>query len=419
MSKNEPNKETEQEETDKEKPGVFSRAWNYITSSRAAKFMGRMKDKVANSRLAGFITKVQNSKAYKVITSPAVSRVFSLGFSAVNITLAALTLSGVSIGIAAGFVLAPQIAIPLAVASIAAVAIGAAVDSYMVSRTRKLHSESKHLSRHRLAKDVQDQILTKDPKLAKVLGDKLYKPEREGKKSVKDRYASNASKTKSTAGAVALGVATTAIANTASLVEGIINRNPATIIKAVGSSTVGMGTSSYHNVTMSDKRREFREHIDKLRDQEDGPGYNNMRELKEAARKQKIQSLALRELVKDESYKSCTDDEIRRRFANIIEKIENTEKAIRSNYAITSVAKDFLKAHNPFSKYNNPEKLTTKLKTQELQITPKTGHGTITKKVKKAAHNLSDRVKDIKSKKKATRKTTQNRRSPSASGRQY
>lgn len=204
MSKNEPNKETEQEETDKEKPGVFSRAWNYITSSRAAKFMGRMKDKAANSRLAGFITKVQNSKAYKVITSPAVSRVFSLGFSAVSITLAALTLSGVSIGIAAGFVLAPQIAIPLAVASIAAVAIGAAVDSYMVSRTRKLHSESKHLSRHRLAKDVQDQILTKDPKLAKVLGDKLYKPEREGKKSVKDRYASNASKTKSTAGAVAL-----------------------------------------------------------------------------------------------------------------------------------------------------------------------------------------------------------------------
>ena len=191
------------------------------------------------------------------------------------------------------------------------------------------------------------------------------------------------------------------------------------IIGVVGFSTVGLGTSSYHNVTMSDKRREFREHIDKLRGQEDGPGYNNIRELKEAARKQKIQSLALQELVKDESYKNCTDEDIKKRFANIKEEIENTEKAIRSDYAITSVVKDFLRAHNPFSKYNDPNKLTTKLKTQELQITHETDHRTITKKVKKAARNLSDKVRKANGQRQVVRKVKQDSERPVPSGKRY
>ena len=100
-------KETSKEkESSKDNPGLLGKVW-------------------------GAISKVKNSKVVKVITSSAVSRGISITLAATGITLGVLALSGVSIGAAAGFVLAPQIAIPLAVASLGVVAIGAAVDTYM------------------------------------------------------------------------------------------------------------------------------------------------------------------------------------------------------------------------------------------------------------------------------------------------
>lgn len=336
----------------------------------------------------GVISKIQDNKFVKIITSSAVSRGISIAFAATGITLGALALSGVSIGAAAGFILAPQFAIPLAVASLGVVAIGAAIDTYMVRKTRQLHSENKHLSRHCLAKDAQDKILEQNPKLSKALEGELYSPEREGKKSITKRYLRDNPPTKSSlVGNIALNAAKVVAEAAVSLVEGIISRNPVKVVKVVASTTIGLGSEVSNTMSMSAKRNEFKNHIDSLRDRNDAPGYNNLKELKIAARKQKIQTLALQELVNDPNYKNYSDAQIKGKFKAIKEKIENTEKAIQSEYGIINVIKNFGRAHNPFSKYNNPEQLTTKVNSTEFNAS-KPKKKVISEKMKKAARKI-------------------------------
>lgn len=340
-------------------------------------------------RIWGAISKVKENKVVKVLTGSAVSRGVSIALAVTGITLGVLALSGVSIGAAAGFVLAPQVAIPLAVASLGVVAIGAAVDTYMVRKTRLLHSESKHLSRHCLAKDIQDKVLEQNPELSKALGAELYKSEREGKKSVDKRYLKEGkSKKRSLAANIALNISKNIAGGVVSVVEGVITRNPLKVVKAVAFTTIGVGSSVSGEMTMSQKRDEFRKHIDSLRDRNDAPGYNSLTELKMAARKQKIQTLALQELVKDPDYKNYSDEQIKEKFKAIREKIEGTEKAIQSRYRIVNLMRNFGRAHNPFSKYNNPEKLSTKVDDIRLKPKKQKKKKNISEKIKRAARKI-------------------------------
>ena len=139
---------------------------------------------------------------------------------------------------------------------------------------------------------------------------------------------------------------------------------------------------------MSQKRDEFRKHIDNLRDRNDAPGYNSLNELKVSARKQKIQTLALQELVKDPNYKNYSDKQIREKFKEIREKIEGTEKAIQSRYRIVNLMRNFGRAHNPFSKYNNPKKLTTKIGDIRLKPKKQKNKKNISEKIKRAARKI-------------------------------
>lgn len=340
-------------------------------------------------RIWGTISRVKDNKVVKILTGSAVSRGISVVLATTGITLGVLALSGVSLGAVAGFVLAPQIAIPFAVASLGVVAIGAVVDTYMVRKTRRLHSESKHLSRHCLAKDVQDKLLEKNPELSRVLEADLYKPEKAGKKSADKRYLKDGqSKKRSLAANIALNVFKSIAGGVVSVVEGVITRNPVKVIKAVAFTTIGVGSSVSGEMTMSQKRDEFRKHIDNLRDRNDAPGYNSLNELKVSARKQKIQTLALQELVKDPNYKNYSDKQIREKFKEIREKIEGTEKAIQSRYRIVNLMRNFGRAHNPFSKYNNPKKLTTKIGDIRLKPKKQKNKKNISEKIKRAARKI-------------------------------
>jgi hypothetical protein len=355
-----------------------------------------IKDRVFN-----FLSKVKKNPLVKILLSPLADRTMTLAFAATGITLGVLALSGVGIGAAAGFIAAPAIAIPLAVASIGTVAIAVGIDTLIVRRTRKLHNENKHLSRHRLAKDVQDKILAKDPKLAKALQGELYTPKREGKKSITNRLNSKKpSKLASLLPSVLVGGVQTIAKRVVPLTEAIITRNPLKILKVVALSAYGMSSVTSGNMTMSAKRDEFRNHIDKLRDKKDSPGYNNIKELKTSAREQKIQSLALQELVKDPAYPNYTDAQIREKFSGLKEKIQNTEKAVQSHYAITNIIKDLVIAHNPFSMYNDTEKLTTKLKSTELKVNA-SKKNILSKKITEVARKLGGKAINSKQKKKA------------------
>lgn len=340
------------------------------------------------------VERVKNSRAVKIITSPAFARGISIASALVGITVGVLSLSGVSLGGLAGAFLAPQVAIPLAVASLTVVGIGIAVDTYMVRRTRRLHSESKHLSRHCLAKDVQDKIFEKNPNLSKTLERELYKPERGDKKSLTERYCKENSLKNSLYSSVILNGLKSISGAVVSLVEGIISRNPVKVLSVVGYSTLGLSSSISNEVSMEEKRNEFKKHIDTLRDREDSPGYDNLTELKVSARTQKIQTLALQELVNEPDYAKYSDAQIRERFAVLKGKIEKTEKAIRSEYAVVKLIKNFAIAHNPFSKYNNIEKLTTKIEMSEIDIKLKQPKKKIiNEKIKKAARKINFKSK--------------------------
>ena len=349
-------------------------------------FLGRTGDSLL--KIKNVVERVKNSRAVKIITSPAVVRGISIASALAGITVGALSLSGVSVGGLAGVFLAPQIAIPLAVASLIAVGIGIAIDTYMVRRTRRLHSESRHLSRYCLA-DVQDKIFEQNPNLSKALEGELYKPERDGKKSLNKRYfKENSIKSSLYSSLVLSGIKVISEA-VVSLVEGIISRNPVKVLNIVGCSTIGLSSSMSNEISMEEKRNEFKKHIDTLRDRKDSPGYDNLTELKVSARKQKIQTLAMQKLVNEPDYANYSDVKIRESFAVLKEKIEKTEQAIRSEYTFVKVIKNFARAHNPFSKYNNVEKLTTKINMPELDVQLKQPKKKIiSEKIKKAATKI-------------------------------
>jgi hypothetical protein len=355
-------------------------------------------------KISQFGSKIANNKYVKILGSDAVSRVLSIGMAVGAITLGALALSGVSIGAAAGFILAPEITIPLAAASIGTIVVAAAIDTAVVGYTRNLHKENKYLTRHCISKDMQDKILAQNPKLNKALAGKLYSSKREEKSSIKNRYLNDSSKKKSLFLSIALNGVKVLGKRVISIVEGIITHNPIAILKSVAFGAINLHSETSHRISMEEKRNEFKANIDELRNRSDSPGYNNLKELKISARTQKIQTLALQELVKDPSYKFYSNNQIRRKFSSIKQKIENVEKAIQSEYAIVNLTKNFIKAHNPFSKYNNPNELTTEPKNTELKLNEqkselkKVEKKFIDKKIIKTSRNIfqDKKIKGVK-----------------------
>lgn len=117
---------------------------------------------------------------------------------------------------------------------------------------------------------------------------------------------------------------------------------------------------------MSQKRDEFKKHIDSLRDRNDAHGYNKQSlRCQREGKKFKLQhhkSLS-------KTHKNYSDKKIRKKFKEIRERIEGAEKAIQSMYRIANLMKNFRRTNNTFLKYNNPEKLSTKVDEFDSSLT--------------------------------------------------
>lgn len=322
------------------------------------------------------VQKIQQNKAYKVATSKALDRTVSVlmaGFAIAGITTAA---------------------IPAALVGLTTVTVGAVTDTLTLKNTRRLVKENKLLAQNRDSINDQNEILKQNPALADALEGELIKPNRENKKSVIQRYV----KPNQTTSGFDFGKAV--LKNIANSIYSI-GKAAATgkilgTAVAIAKSAKSLYSEKSVNNAISTKRQEFYEAIDSERSKADTPGYNNMRELRVAVREQRIQELALKAMqedMKQGKYNNYTKEQLKEKFQEkkleVTSRVENVAaQRNRVIAAIRSFGKNFKRAHNPFSKYNNMGQLEVRKPKQRIvQEKP-----ALKPKIVKEAHKIGKRM---------------------------
>lgn len=335
------------------------------------------------------VQKVQQYRAYKVVTGKALDRTIS-------ILMAGLAITGVTAA-----------AVPAAIVGLTTVAIGTITDTLTLKNTRRLVRENKLLAQNRDSINGQNEILKQNPALADALEGELIKPNRENKKSVTQRYVKPTQKTNGSDFGKA--VLKNIVNSVFSIGKAAASGSIAKTALAIGKSAKSLYSEKSVNNAISTKRQEFYEAIDSERDKADTPGYNSMRELRMAVREQRIQELALKAMQEDAKqgkYDNYTKEQLKEKFQEkkleVANRVENI--AAQRNPVIASIisfGKNFKRAHNPFSKYNNPAQLEVqKPKQHTAQEKPVLPHKTI-----KEAHKIREKMSN-KNKSTRTRSST-------------
>lgn len=320
------------------------------------------------------VQKVQQHKAYKIATSKALDRTIS-------ILMAGLAITGVTAA-----------AIPAAIVGLTTVAIGTITDTLTLKNTRRLVKENKLLAQNRDSINEQNEILKQNSALAGALEGELIKPSRVNKKSVTQRYVKPNQKTNGFdfGKAVLKNIANSIYSIGKAAATGKILGTAVAIAKSAKS----LYSEKSVNDAISTKRQEFYEAIDSERDKADTPGYNNLLELRTAVREQRIQELALKAMqedMKQGKYNNYTKEQLKEKFQEKKLEVANRVESIAAQRhpviaSIMSFGKNFKRAHNPFSKYNNPAQLEVqKPKQHVVQEKPVLPHKTI-----KEAHKIRE-----------------------------
>jgi hypothetical protein len=342
-----------------EPEGAFTKLLNYIMNSKPVQtgieLGNSIKDSKAVKSGIELFNYVETTAPYKILTGRAVST-----------TLSIITGSLAFVGISAA-------ALPVAIIGIVAVGVGIIIDVSTVRGSRQLHQENEYLTKNRAAKSKQDLLLKLEPGLASTLEKDLYHPEREGKRSINQRYIENSVIDQSTLnfGKAMLKNSLGAIVDTA---QAVGSGNPFNILKTTATTAIGMYSEGFTAFQISGKQLENQKNIDAERNKPDTPGYNNRKELKAATREQRIQTMALERLITEKpnketypptgTFRHATPEQIQNRFKVIKAEIAAKEKVVNtSRYPVVafarSVGKDIVRTFNPFSKYTAPEKLVT------------------------------------------------------------
>jgi len=290
-------------------------------------------------------------KAFTIGTGVAVSRVTS-------IVLASLTIAGLASPAS------PAVAIAIGVIGLTTVALGVVMDTARTRATRQLQKENELLVKNRTAKSIQDQIFKLDPGLNEILKDELYQPITTGKKSVKKRYIRERSATIEVAKDVGKAFFKQGLNIVSTVLEAVTTKG-VNIVKAVGSFILSLATESRHNMSIRTVQKQLKTQIDQERDKSDTPGYNNIRDLRQATRSQRIQTMALKKLIADKDYWTMSPEQKKAKFQEYREQVNQTEKAVsiptniftRGIKKLRSLIKDVGRAHDPFSEFNYPDKI--------------------------------------------------------------
>ncbi len=320
-----------------------------ILDSKVVTTIFKLSDK-ANKKWEKF-ENTKPGKVFTIGTGVAVSRVTS-------IVLASLTIAGLASPAS------PVIATAIGVIGLTTVAIGVVMDTARTRATRQLQKENQLLVKNRTAKSIQDQILKLDPSLNEILKGELYEPITTGKKSVEKRYLTQSSAKVEVAKDIGKAFFKQGLNIVSTVLEAIATRG-VNIVKAVGSFILSLATESRHNMSIRTVQKQLKTQIDQERDKSDTPGYNNMRELRQATRTQRIQAMALQKLTTDKDYWAMSPAQKKAKFQEYKEQVTQTEKAVsiptniftRGIKKLRSLIKDVGRAHDPFSEFNYPDKI--------------------------------------------------------------
>lgn len=302
---------------------------------------------------------------------------------------------GRTIGVVTVLASATVAAVPATIVGLGAVAVGAAMDTSDTRTLRLLKKENSLLTKNRNAQDRQDELLKNEPSLSRILQDKLYVPSRSNQVSLTERYIEttpNSPVSISSYGKALLKNSVDVVKNVSSAVLA-----PSLIGAAkVGKAAFGLYGESKKQATKEEIGLQFKQNIDKERNKPDTPGYNDLIELAQVTREQRVQTLAIQKMVNEGSFRGAKAEEVIVAFEAAKQEVLKTEKVIQDTRGVVGTVKnytkDFVKAHDPFSKYNNLDQLKTFLP----EASTKSGNDKISKPVKgQAQEGTVDKAKEI------------------------
>ncbi|WP_375358925.1 hypothetical protein [Candidatus Tisiphia endosymbiont of Neophilaenus lineatus] len=280
-------KSLEQENTEPKTESKFKRLLNKIKAAW---------DWTKSTRLFKGIEWLLDTKLAKVLFGSAIGRT-------VTIALAVVTLAGVF----------PPVALTAAAIALAGVTSEIVADVIKTRRLRKLAQENDLLMQNRGDIDKQQYLLLLDPKLAKTLEKKLHVPNNHVPNGKDKHYHYVDPKVEMVFSASKFIVDNLQNAtNLASNITAATSGNPVKILTALKSGTLSAISMIGSGVTEKDSANlttAFKINInDELR-KDDVAYYRNLRELREIAQKQHIQTAALAELMQDKDYFKLTDEQ--------------------------------------------------------------------------------------------------------------
>ena len=285
---------------------------------------------------------IASSKLVTFIASGPVIRTFSIAMASFAIT--GLAIAGVSL-------IAP-VSLPVAVAALALTTLsaagGAIKDVYYTRDIRKLDEEHKVLVKNKDNISVEQQIFKIDPKLKKDLEGSLDQLSTDSANIGK----SNAGIGKLTRSKSGIKVFAEVVAPTAINIATHV-LNPVSITKSAGVAVISMLTGTKEQLSVDEKRHELKQKISDVTHRSGVPDYKNITELRQISRKQEIQTMALKDLVRHPDYFKM-DSQARKENFNILKQQKEQELPLQGSKenSVTSIIKDIGRANNPFHKYS-------------------------------------------------------------------
>jgi len=236
------------------------------------------------------------------------------------------------------------------------IAVGVIIDTWQTGKLRSINKEHSLLSRHKkslLSQDLALKSLSKEQRLA--IAPLLIKPYNKLEKPSTQKYDTSGKSINSAAWGSAL---LKHFSNTLKIVL-LAGRSSNAVNAAHAASTLFfLNGEKNFQVTRNQLSNEFKKQINRARSEDTTPPYNNLTELKNAVRKQRIQTMAIGGIAKfiREKKGIVSEQEIRSEFKKLKNDIDIREKKIKEYRPVLDNVKygfsNFVEVHKPFSKYS-------------------------------------------------------------------
>lgn len=260
----------------------------------------------------------------------------------------------------------------LGILGLSAIAVGAAVDTFQLGTTRRLKHEHTKLLQHLNAREKQNFMLTYiAPELKNILAKQLLPINKNIEKTTPKTHdiADVNWSILSSAGSAMLKTGK-------SIINGALRlMTAANVVQAaaLASSFLFFLLEFRQQKSISVFNNQLREAINQQQTSPTAPIYKDRMELDEATRAQRVQTLALETTICDlhvmkwmgklkqpnleESTKAIYNEKIQERYRTNVQQISTRIKQVRNSRGIIAniriTGENFIKAHDPFSKYNN------------------------------------------------------------------